>query len=303
MNATTAAGATAGTESYIDLKWVVRRLQAARWWIVAVIVLSTSAFAAYAFLTTPVYRATTVLVPASTDQGGLAGSLGGALGSLGGLASLAGINFSNTGAETEESLAVLRSREFTEAFIRDKQILPLLFEDAWDPATKNWKNPAKPPTLARAYKSFNAGVRSISQDRRTGLVTMTIDWRDRQLAAEWANELVARLNSEMRARAIAKSSASVGFLEQELQKTPLLGTQEAINRLIEAQIKQRMVASVTHEYAFRVVDRAMLPDLSDKVRPKRLVLLLMGPLVGMFVGVGAVLVLGWLSDLLASLRS
>jgi uncharacterized protein involved in exopolysaccharide biosynthesis len=303
MNATTAAGATAGSESYVDLKRAVGRLLAARWWIAGVILLSTAAFAAIAFLTTPVYRATTVMVPASNDQGGLAGSLGGALGSLGGLASLAGINFSNTGAETEESLAVLRSREFTEAFIRDKQIMPLLFADAWDPATKNWKNPQKPPTLARAYKRFDAGVRSISQDRRTGLVTMTIDWRDRQLAAEWANELVQRLNSEMRARAIAKSSASVGFLEQELQKTPLLGTQEAINRLIEAQIKQRMVASVTHEYAFRVVDRAMLPDLSDKVRPKRLVLLMLGPFVGLFVGIGAVLVLGWLSDLWASLRS
>jgi uncharacterized protein involved in exopolysaccharide biosynthesis len=301
MNAV--APAEPEAETYFDLKRAVRRLQARRWWIAAAVVLSTAAFSSYAFLTAPVYRATTVLVPAGNEQGGLAGSLGGALGSLGGLASLAGVNISATGTETEESLAVLRSREFTEAFIRDKQLLPVLFADAWDPASKNWKNPDEAPTLARAFKYFDKGIRGISQDRRTSLVTVTIDWRDRKQAADWANEMVERLNAEMRARAIAKSSASVGFLEEELKKTPLLGTQEAINRLIEAQIKQRMVANVTREYAFRVVDRALLPDLTDKVRPKRLVLLLVGPLVGLFLGIAAVLGLGWLADLLAGLRS
>ena len=59
---------------------------------------------------------------------------------------------------------------------------------------------------------------------------------------------------------------------------------EAINRLIEGQIRQRMIASVTQEYAFRVVDRALTPDLSDKVRPKRALMLLGGLIIGGFIG-------------------
>jgi uncharacterized protein involved in exopolysaccharide biosynthesis len=290
------------TESYIDLRRVVHRLLANRWWIVASVLSFAAAFASYAFLTRPVYRATTILVPAANDQAGLGGSLGGALGQLGGLASLAGIGLGSSTAELEEALAVLRSREFTEAFIRDQGLMPVLFADDWDPAAKDWKTGSKPPTLARGYKYFNNSIRSISQDKRTGLVTMQIDWTHREQAAQWANSLVARLNEEMRTRAIAKSNASLGFLEEELKKTNVVGTQDAINRLIEAQIKQRMVASVTREYAFRVVDRALLPDLTDKVRPKRLILLLLGPVIGLFAGIAGVLALGWLSDLGAALR-
>jgi uncharacterized protein involved in exopolysaccharide biosynthesis len=290
------------TESYIDLRRAVQRILAQRWWIVACIVLFTAAFASYAFLTRPVYRAITILVPAGNDQAGLGNALGGALGSLGGLASLAGIGLGSSTAELEEALAVLRSREFTERFIRDNALMPTLFADDWDPAMKGWKSGSKPPTLARGYKYFNESIRSISQDKRTGLVTMQIDWTNREQAAQWANALVVRLNEEMRTRAISKSNASLGFLEEELKKTNVVGTQDAINRLIEAQIKQRMIASVTREYAFRVVDRALLPDLTDKVRPKRLVLLLVGPVIGLIVGIFGVLLLGWLIDLAAALR-
>jgi hypothetical protein len=237
------------------------------------------------------------MVPAGSEQGGLGASLAGSLGSFGGLASLAGIGMVGENVETEASLAVLRSREFTEKFIREKNLMPVLFEDAWDSTTNNWKDPANPPTLARGFRVFNTAIRAVSRDKRTQLVTMTIDWHDREQAAEWANELIERLNAEMRARAIAKSTASVGFLEQELPKTPLLGTQEAINRLIEAQIKQRMVANVTQEYAFRVVDRALVPDRLDKVWPKGSVLFPMGLLLGGMVGVFGVLIASWLSGL------
>jgi uncharacterized protein involved in exopolysaccharide biosynthesis len=289
-------------ERYVDLKRAVNRIWANRWWVIACAVVFTAGFATLAFVTRPVYRATTVLVPAGNDAAGLGGSLGNALGSLGGLASLAGIGVNGSGAEVEEALAVLRSREFNEAFIRDKQLLPLFFPDSWDPVAKAWKAGREPPTLARAFKYFTEGVRGIAQDRRTGLVTLTIDWYDRPQAAEWANELVARLNAEMRTRAIDKSDASLGFLEEELKKTPVIGTQEAINRLIEAQIKQRMLANVTHEYAFRTVDKALPPDLTDKIRPKRLVLLLLGPILGTLFGIGAILVLGWSRDLFVALR-
>jgi uncharacterized protein involved in exopolysaccharide biosynthesis len=289
-------------ERYVDLKRAVTRIWTNRWWIIASVVVFTAAFASYAFLTRPVYRASTILIPAANETGGLGASLSGALGSLGGLASLAGVGLGSSPSDAEEALAVLRSREFTEAFIRDKQLMPVLFAESWDATARRWKDDANPPTYARGYKYFNTGIRSIAQDRRTGLVTMTIDWHNREQAAEWANELVQRLNTEMRARAIAKSEASVGFLEEELKKTSVIGTQEAINRIIEGQIKQRMLANVTQEYAFRVVDKALPPDLIDKVRPKRLVLLLLGPVLGVVFGIGAVLMLGWLWDLFAALR-
>lgn len=104
-----------------------------------------------------------------------------------------------------------------------------------------------------------------------------------------ANELVARLNREMRARAIARTSESVKFLQKELEDTAAIDTRQAINRLMEVQINQRMYANVTEEYALRVVDRALPPDRKDRLRPMRILMLVLGVLVGLVVGGLAVL--------------
>ncbi len=273
-------------DSDVDLRTVLRLLWRRRWLVIASTIAFTALLVVVAILTTPVYRATTVLVPASVDRNG-AGALGAMLGQFGGLASLAGVNVGAGGnSDTEVSLAVLRSRQFTEAFIRDLDLMPALFDHEWDPGAKGWKGPKENwPTLAQGYKQFDREVRSLAYDRKTGLVTLQIDWRDPTVAAAWANELVTRANAEMRRRAIQDAGASVDYLEKELTATATVDTRTAISRLMEAQIKQRMLANVTVEYAFKVIDAALPPDPKDMIRPKRLLLVAFGAVLGMLVGV------------------
>lgn len=287
----------------IDLSLVFMRLWAARYWIIMSVIASTLVFAAYAFLSTRIYTAATVFISASSDRSGLGDSL---RGSIGGLASLAGINLGSLGgggAETQEALAVLKSRQFTEAFINERQLMPKLFPKAWDESTKSWKPSKHPPTPAKAYKYFNTKVRSIVEDKKTGLVELRIDWKDRNEAAAWANDLLDRLNQEMRRRAMVSADASVGYLERELKTTDQVATREAINRLIETQVKQRMLANVTQEYAFRVVDKALPADANDPVKPRKLLLLVAGPLVGGVLGIAAVLFVGWFMELMRARRT
>jgi uncharacterized protein involved in exopolysaccharide biosynthesis len=269
-----------------DLRKLLDGLIAHRWLVIICVLLSTAAFVTLAMVMTPVYRATTVLVPASNERNSLAGSLSSTLGQLGGLASLAGVNIGSADSATEEALAVLRSRQFTERFINDLNLMPALFPG------KDWEKD-DPPTPARAFRRFKK-IRTVTQDKKTDLVMLQIDWKDREAAAMWANELAARLNAEMRNRAISQAEASVRFLEQELMNTSAVETRQAINRLIEAQIRQRMLANVSMEYAFRVVDRAMPPDADDPLKPQKLVLFLLGPLVGLVAGIVGVLIVGML---------
>lgn len=286
----------------IDLSLVFMRLWAARHWIFVSVIVSTALFAAVAFLSTRIYTSATVFVSAGSDRPALGDSL---RGSIGGLASLAGINLGSLGAggaETQEALAVLKSRQFTEAFISQRQLMPELFPNAWDESTKTWKAGKRPPTPAKAYKYFNTRVRSVVEDKKTGLIELRINWRNREEAALWANELLDLLNEEMRRRAMTKADAAVGYLEKELQSTDQVATREAINRLIETQVKQRMLANVTQEYAFRVVDKAMPADANDPVKPRKLLLLAAGPLVGLVIGVAGVLVLGWFLETIRARR-
>jgi uncharacterized protein involved in exopolysaccharide biosynthesis len=284
-------------EDSIELRVILARLWRRRVWMIASVLVCGAAFVTAAFLMTPIYRATTVFVPASTGRSGVSGLLGGALGSLGDLASLAGVNIGAGGStDTEEALAVLRSRQFTETFIRDNNLMPTLFPNKWDARRQAWKSDVVPPTPAQAYKYFNNTIRSIAQDKKTGLITMQIDWRDRLEGARWANALIVRLNTEMRARAVAKSDASVGYLEKELNTTTVIGTRDAISRLMEAQIRQRMIANVTEEYAFRVVDAAIAPDNKDVLKPKKAVMLLAGLAVGLLLAIVVVLSIDGVSN-------
>lgn len=278
-------------DGVVDAALLATVLWPRRWLIVTLALISTGLFATLGFVLHPTYRGTAVLVAASPDRNGLGGSLNSALGSVGELASLAGIGGANGTSPVDEALAVLQSHEFTEAFIADHNLMPVLFSKLWDPVANTWKVPtAKQPTPAKAFRAFD-GIRTIRREPKTDLITLQIDWRERQQAADWANELVAALNAEMRARAVTAADASLVYLRRELEATSDVGTRDSISRLMEGQIKQRMLANVTQQYSLRFVDRALVADADEPVGPRKLVLIAVGLFLGLLCGVALSLML------------
>jgi len=275
-----------------DVRQLLAKLQRRWWWIALSVVVFAALFYTLAHVLTPIYRASILLIPAKSDSGmdsGLGGALGG--GGLGAAASLVGINLGGNDSLTQEALAVLKSREFTDKFISDLHLMPVLYAKLWDPQTGRWKpNLPHEPTPARAYRYFDKSIRTVVIEKKTGLITVTVDWKDRVAAANWANELILRLNQEMRQRETARADASVGYLEKEFESTTAVATREAIGRLIEGQVKQRMLAVVTPEFAFRVIDHAVAPDKDDVHFPNKLIMYILGLFMGVVFGV--LLVLG-----------
>jgi uncharacterized protein involved in exopolysaccharide biosynthesis len=283
-------------EASLDLRALLGRLWRQRWWLMAGMLLGTILAVTYVRIATPIYRATTTVISTSDERNSLSGSLMSALGDVsGGLASLTGLGLGSPDAGTQEAIAVLQSRQFTESFIRDLKVMPRLFPRNWDAKAGKWlAPPEEQPTLGKAFNYFNNRVRAVLPDKKTGLVAIQVEWRDPAEAALWANALVSRVNAEMRARAIKQSEASLEFLESELQRTTVLETRQAIHRMIEGQIKQRMLANVSHGYAFRVVDPAFAPDPDDPVKPKKLLILAAGPIAGLLLAIMTLLTLDWL---------
>jgi uncharacterized protein involved in exopolysaccharide biosynthesis len=265
--------------------------------VIGIVIAFTAAALAASFLTRPIYRAVVVLIPA--DTGDSPASFGAMLGDLGGLVTLAGLDLGGADV-TVEALATLRSRQFTEAFVEQNNLLPVLFADDRNTATNSWKVAgADVPTLWDAYRLFDRKVRRAVEDKKTGLVTVEIDWTDRVAAANWANKLVERLNDVMRTRTIREAEASIAYLQQELTKTDIVALQQAIYRQIEAHVKRRTVAAVRPEFAFRVLDPAAPPDPDDFIRPKRALYLVAGPVAGLLFAVFLVLAIDFLRRELA----
>jgi uncharacterized protein involved in exopolysaccharide biosynthesis len=264
----------------LDLRLLISKLWKGRWWILFVTLLSIGICLVVAIRTERVYRAQTIAAIASQEGAGIPQ----ALGQLGGLAALAGLSLGSSGG-IEETLAVIRSREFSERFIVAHDLMPVLFRNRWDSSSRKWKGDAESqPTLVEAYREFNRRVRFVSVDKKTGLVSLGIVWPDPVAAAGLANGMVEQINEEMRSRAILQAEAAVKYLQKELEQTSAIDTRQAINRLLESQINQRMYANVTKQFALRVVDRALPPDVKTPIRPRTRVLLALGALLGGFAG-------------------
>ena len=228
------------------------------------------------------YRAEVVMVAAQSGDskgGGLASALGG----LGGLASLAGVSLGG-GGNVEENIAVLKSRDFLWQFVQEKKLMPVLFEDQWDAARKTWKDtdPKEQPGQMDVYRLFNeGGLLSVSKDKKTELITVSVEWQDAERAAEWANELVARLNAYLAQQAIARSENSLKYLNEELANTPIEEMRRTLFELIASEQKNAMLANTQKDFAFRVLDPALVPD--KKAKPKRALIVILAALAAGFM--------------------
>jgi hypothetical protein len=263
----------------LSLWEVLVRLWNGRWYLLASIALFAAVFAVIAFAITPEYRAVAVLLPAELNLS----TVDPTANALGSLTSL--LDFDPLADQrTEEALAVMRSREFTEEFIRSNELLPVLYARYWDGARRRWKYRfGGSPTIAEGGRYFHE-LCNIWKDPLTGLINFQLDWRDPGQAALWVNQMVERLNAAMRARAIAEADAGMTYLRSELSITPEVETRDAIAVLMESQINKRMLADVSEQYSFRVVDRALVADVRDPERPRKVLLISLGALTGAFWG-------------------
>ncbi|CAK0769688.1 putative Wzz domain-containing protein [Gammaproteobacteria bacterium] len=231
---------------------------------------------ALALLSTPIYKSEILLSIITMDKTGVGGGLGG----LGGIASFAGLG--GFSGERGDAIAVLTSRALIESFIKKKNLLPVLFSNSWDEKIKTWKSDKK-PTQGAAYRLFSKSICKVNEDKKTGLITLSIDWKDPEIAATWANDIVKEADLIRRRDAIEDAQRSIAFLETELRKTSIVETQQTIQQLMEVQVRKNMVANTAGRYTYKVIDPATVPD--QKERPKRALMMIMGAFVGGMLGI------------------
>jgi len=258
---------SADVDDEIDLIKLFRTLWGYKRLIVGVTV-AASLIAVTIALTAPkVYRAQTVVSEVKSDGMGAAASLAN---QFGGLASLAGINL-NAGSSNHEALAVLQSRRLAEEFIKRNDLLKDLSVSS-----------SSPITLWKAVNKFKQQIVSVREDKRTGLTTVAVNWRDPVTAAKWANEFVALANELLRARALADATRNITYLNEQISRTKMIELQRVMYNLIENETKTLMLANARAEYAFTTVDPAVVPEIRES--PKRTLIVLFGMVVGFVVG-------------------
>nr|WP_077285878.1 Wzz/FepE/Etk N-terminal domain-containing protein [Cognaticolwellia aestuarii] len=280
----------------IDLAELWRAIWSGKLLIIAISALFAISSIIYAINQPNIYRASTLLAPAS-EQGG-AGGLAKMAGQFGGLASLAGINLGSGGTDkTGLALEVLKSRLFLENFIAKHQLLvPLMAANNWDPnsntltiddeiynsETNSWlrevEAPKKPePSSWEAFKAFKQ-VLSVSTDKENGMITLAIEHYSPEVATQWLVWLVDDINSTIRQQDKVEAQNSIDYLSEKLQETQLADMQTVFYQLIEEQTKIIMLAEVSREYVLKTIDPANAPE--EKAKPKRALIVVLGTMLG-----------------------
>ena len=221
----------------------------------------TASFAIAALVITSLlprsYKATIVVSPVTATPGEGRGALGELGSALGGLAGLAGI--SPGGQEKKyESVAVLQSQALIQKYIQAQRLLPVLYPRP---------DRHEPPTYWQATQYFSKRILSVTLDTKTGLVTLSINWKDPVQAAKWANDLVQLSNDYLRSRAIEQSDKNVAYLSAEAEKSTAVQVKASIYEMLGAEIRRGMLARGNEEYAFKVLDPALVPESPSSLPP------------------------------------
>ena len=293
------------TDDEIDLRELFGVLWAAKIPIIAFTVLCALLSVRYALSIPNQYKAVVVLAPAQQQSGGLSGSLG----QLGGLASLAGVSIGGSGGnESQIAQEIMQSWSFIDRFISENDLATEVYAaDNWDRRTnrlqynsdlfdqaeqrsviEDFENGGlRPPSSWELYEAFSEKL-SVVEDKKTNLVSVSIEYYSPKLAKAWVDMYVDAVNRYMQDRQVKRVASNVEFLQEQIEKTSIAEMKEIFYAIIQEQIKSKMLAEASPEYVFVAVSPSMIPE--DKSQPKRALICLLGTLLAGMLAVLAALI-------------
>ena len=290
----------------IDLRELFGVLWAGKIKIIAITAVFALASVVYALSVPNQYKATALLSPAQSSGGGLSG----ALGQLGGLASLAGVSIGGgESSEAQVAQEIMKSWNFIEGFIKSNDLAVEIYaaegwskssnslqinSDLYDESDSQWlvenndTGELGPPSSWKLFQDF-VEMLSVSEDKKSGLVSVSIEYYSPQIAKHWLDLYVAAINGHMQERKMAEVTRNITYLEAQIKKTNIAEMKEVFYTIIEEQIKSKMLAEASPDYAFVPVSPSMVPE--EKSQPKRALICILGTLLGGMLSVLWVLVL------------
>ena len=224
------------------------------------------------------------------------GNTGSGAQNAGGLAALAGLNISTVSRKGPMYINTISSRAFLKHLLEvDENILPglvaaesydrgskkLVFNsDIYDSVNKEWVG-AKPSHL-QIYGLYRKLVYvDFHEIRRT--MDVNVEHISPVFAYELLSTIIREADSVLRERDLEISTEAIGFLTDELSRTPLLEIKTSINQLILTQLNKQMMAKVSKNYIVNILDPPFIPLRSFK--PNRGFIRMVGVVFGLLAGI------------------
>jgi uncharacterized protein involved in exopolysaccharide biosynthesis len=282
----------------IDLKELWQAIWKGKWIIAAVTSVFAVAAVVFALMLPNEYKATAILAPASNSGGNALSKLAG---QFGGLASLAGINLGGASGEDKTAIAMelIKSWGFQEQFIRENNLEVEVFaakgwdrknnkliidEDLYDPVNKKWvrdydpnKGETAEPSSWELYEKLKERI-SVSQDKQTGLVNLSVEYYSPIIAKQWVELIVKQINKYLQEKDKQEAQKNIDYLARQVEKTNVAEMKSVFYQLIEEQTKTLMLAEASDEYVLKTISEAKVPEENSK--PRRTLIVALATMLG-----------------------
>lgn len=246
----------------------------------------------YSLIVTPQFESEGLLKPVKASTAGLIGNTGGLLENLGTSSSLAAL-MSSLSPDINEAIATIESQSFTRDLLLNDRLIEYIYQDQWDKEKKEWTSgedsiigvisgwyssavgflsgdangnsrPSGPegydgPSLDKAVLEFDR-LRTTALDRRTGFIRLSVRWEDPEIARQWVELIVKRLNERLRSQEIRETDLALVFLEDRLREEAVEPVRERVARLYEQQLQRKMMLESRTDHSLRFIDRPFAPE-------------------------------------------
>ena len=111
---------------------------------------------------------------------------------------------------------------------------------------------------------------------------MTVTHQSPDFALEFLELIIQQINANSREKDLSYSDLTLDYLYSELDIATQGDIKLSINRLIEAQLKQKMLARVKQNHFIEPLDLPFMPE--QRTSPRRTLIVILSTLIGMVLG-------------------
>jgi len=280
----------------VDLREYINLFWANKFPLIAITSIFFLSSVVYALLLPNIYRSVAYLAPV---EGG--SQISGIMSEYSGMASLAGLSVPQETSKNKEAVERIKSFHFfSNHFLPFIMLEDLLAVKDWDlltnklsyddsefnSETRKWVRKAKPPRTAipsaqEAYKKYKK-IMSISVDKKSEYVTLSIDHQSPYIAQQWVEVILKQIDRLMRDNEKSDAMNSVEYLNAIAPTVNYDAIKKAFSMLQQEQMKRLMMVEANANYIFTVLDAPIASE--ERASPKRTIIVIIGSIIGFILG-------------------
>ena len=266
-------------------------------WIIVALTGFVSVIGVIYSLSLPNIYSSKALLASVNPSSGISGALRG----YAGFAGLAGISVPSTIDEGDSAKAIekINSLSFFENNILPNIFLPdLMALNSWNSDTNSMTYDESiynkesniwlmTPSVQQSFGEFGSHL-SVSEDKKTGFITLTVKHQSPFVAKEWADLVVNEVNAFYRQKEKLESEKAVGYLNQQISITSLSEIKEVLAQLLQEETKKLTLIEANESFVFDYIDPPAV--MEKKSEPRRSYICILSAVLGAFLSILLVLI-------------